>query len=169
MSKSTWILIGTCLSTNAKLQMVNEALSFIVCCFCPQLSKSNLYVSNFACRGDPEDRENSHKKGSHFCYLARVRRKQSIQDVIDGERTLLQNRSLFQAICPGCLWARDKKWLLSRVQRLAGPAGGQGPFVLVGGTNRDQRPPPLLSQLVAPSRDKSPLGPFVPDGATNRD
>ena len=27
-------------------------------------------------------------------------------------------------------------WLLSRVQRLAGPAGGHGPFVPVGGTNR---------------------------------
>ena len=38
--------------------------------------------------------------------------------------TLLQNMLLFQAICPGCLWARDKRWLLSRVQRLAGPAGG---------------------------------------------
>ena len=37
--------------------------------------------------------------------------------------TLLQNRPFFQTICPGCLWARDKRWLLSRVQRLAGPAG----------------------------------------------
>ena len=43
--------------------------------------------------------------------------------------TLLQNMSLFHAICPGCLWARNNRWLLSRVQRLAGPAGGQGaPF-----------------------------------------
>ena len=41
--------------------------------------------------------------------------------------TLLQNRALFQAICPGCLWARDNRWLLSRVQRLAGP-GGTGTF-----------------------------------------
>ena len=52
---------------------------------------------------------------------------------------LQQNRPLFQAICPGSLWARDNRWLLSRVQRLAGPAVGQGPFVLVGGTNRDKR------------------------------
>ena len=52
--------------------------------------------------------------------------------------TLLQNRHLFQAICPGNLWARDNRWLLSRVQWLAGPAGGQGPFVPVGGTNRDK-------------------------------
>ena len=42
--------------------------------------------------------------------------------------SLLQNRPLFQAICPGSLWARDNRWLLSRVQRLAGPAGGSGAF-----------------------------------------
>ena len=53
---------------------------------------------------------------------------------------LLQNRPLFQAICPDSLWARDNRWLLSRVQRLAGPAGGHGPFVPVGGTNREQSP-----------------------------
>ena len=41
---------------------------------------------------------------------------------------LLQNRLLFQAICPGSFWARDNRWLLSRVQRLAGPAGGTGAF-----------------------------------------
>ena len=51
---------------------------------------------------------------------------------------LLQNRPLFQVIYPCYLWARDKRWLLSRVQRLAGPAGGYGPFVPVGGTNRDK-------------------------------
>ena len=56
-----------------------------------------------------------------------------------GSESLLQNRPLFLAICPGSLWARDNRWLLSRVQRLAGPAGGQGPFVPVGGTNRDKR------------------------------
>ena len=49
---------------------------------------------------------------------------------------------LFQAICPGCLWARDNRWLLSRVQRLAEPAGD-----------------PLLSRLVAPPGTK---GPFCP-------
>jgi len=54
--------------------------------------------------------------------------------------SLLQNRPLFQTICPGSLWARDNRWLLSRIQRLAGPAGGQRPFVPVGDTNREQRP-----------------------------
>ena len=53
--------------------------------------------------------------------------------------TLLQNRPLFQAICPGSLWARDNRWLLSRVQRLAGLARGQRSFVPVGDTNRDKR------------------------------
>ena len=80
---------------------------------------------------------------------------------------LLQNMPLFQAICPGSLWARDNRWLLSRVQRLAGSAGGQsllsrleiptgtkwGHFVPVGGSNRDKRV----------------RGPFVPVGSTNRD
>ena len=96
------------------------------------------------------------------------------------KETLLQNRPLFQAICPGSLWARDNRWLLSRVQRLAGPAGGQGPFVPVGSTNRDKRgikpgqkvrvafcpgwnhqpgqKDPLLSRLVSPTGTKG-LGP----------
>ena len=54
--------------------------------------------------------------------------------------SLLQNRPLFLAICPGSLWARDNRWLLSRVQWLAGSAGGRGarPFVPVGDTNRDK-------------------------------
>ena len=69
------------------------------------------------------------------------------------QNTLLQNRPLFQAICPGSLWARDNRWFLSRVQRLAGPTGGQGPFIPVGGSNRDKRP----------------AQPFVPVGSTNRD
>ena len=82
-------------------------------------------------------------------------------------QALLQNRSLFQAIYSGSLWARDNRWLLSRVQRLAGPAGDRGllsrlepptgikgwPFILVGGSNRDKRL----------------RGPFVPVGATNQD
>ena len=93
---------------------------------------------------------------------------------------LLQNRPLFQAICPGCLWARDNRWLLSRVQRLAGPAGETGPFVPVGGTNPDKRSPfcpgwwlhpgqkvqPLLSRLVVPTGIK---GPFCPGCVTNPD
>ena len=80
---------------------------------------------------------------------------------------LLQNRPLFQVIYSDSLWARDNRWLLSRVQRLAGPAGdrcllsrletptgNKGPsFVPVGGSNRDKRL----------------RGPFVPVGASNRD
>ena len=62
--------------------------------------------------------------------------------------SLLQNRHLFQAICPSCLWARDNWWLLSWVQRLAGPAGGDRG---------------LLSRLEAPTGTKGP--PFV----SNRD
>src|SRR6185369_11119232 len=79
--------------------------------------------------------------------------------------SLLQNMPLFQAICPGCLWARDNRWLLSRVQRLAGPAGDRGHFIPVEGTNRDKSAG-LLSRLMTPpetkgdflSRVKSPPG-----------
>ena len=67
-------------------------------------------------------------------------------------KTLLQNRPLFLAICPGSLWARDNRWLLSRVQRLAGLAGGDRG---------------LLSRLEAPTGTKGP--PFVPVGVSNRD
>ena len=63
---------------------------------------------------------------------------------------LLQNRPLFQTICPGSLWARNNRWLLSRVQRLAG-LGGRG----------------LLSRLEPPTGIKGP--PFVPVGVSNRD
>ena len=84
------------------------------------------------------------------------------------EESLLQNRPLFQTICPDSLWARDNRWLLSRVQWLAGPAVGDwgllsrleaptgtkgGHFIPVGGSNRD----------------KMPARPFVPVGATNLD
>ena len=62
------------------------------------------------------------------------------------DESLLQNRSLFQAICPSWLWALDNRWLLSRVQRLTGPAGDMG----------------LLSQLEAPTGTKG--GPFIPVG-----
>src|SRR6185312_7358066 len=94
---------------------------------------------------------------------------------------LLQNRHLFQIIYPGYLWARDKRWFLSRVQRLAGPAGGQGPFVPVepptrtkgppfvpvGGSTRDKR-----SNLFSPGWWLHPGqkgDPFIPVGGTNRD
>ena len=74
---------------------------------------------------------------------------------------------LFQAICLGSLCSPDNRWLLSRVQRLAGPGGDRGllsrleaptgtkgwPFIPVGGSNWDKRP----------------TQPFVPVGATNRD
>ena len=84
--------------------------------------------------------------------------------------TLLQNRPLFQAICPGCLWARDNRWLLSRVHllsQLVAPLGTKGPT--------------LLSRLVTPTRTKGwpfypgwwyQLGqkdPFIPVGVTNPD
>ena len=55
--------------------------------------------------------------------------------------TLLQNKPLFQAICPGSLWVRDNRWLLNpgpTASRASG-GGGQGHFVPVGGTNRDKR------------------------------
>ena len=67
--------------------------------------------------------------------------------------SLLQNRPLFQAICHGCLWAWDNRWLLSRVQRLAGPAGDRGllsRLVAPPGT----KSPTLLSRLVTPTRTK---------------
>ena len=64
---------------------------------------------------------------------------------------LLQNRSLFRTICSDCLWAQDNKWFLSRVQRLAGPAGDRG----------------LLSRVEPPTRTKGP--PFVPVGGSTRD
>ena len=76
--------------------------------------------------------------------------------------TLLQNRPLFQAICPGCLWARDNRWLLSWVQRLAGPAGGrgQGPFVPVGGTNREKKRAFCSGWCLQPGQN--PLAPLSP-------
>jgi len=105
---------------------------------------------------------------------------------------LLHNKSLFQTICSGFLWARNN---MSRIQWLARPAGGTGtfcpgwrhqsrqkkdilfrlvaptetkgePFILVGGSNQDKRAA-LLSRLEPPTGTKSP--PFVPVGASNRD
>ena len=78
---------------------------------------------------------------------------QQVLPVARPAGSLLQNRTLFQDICPGSIWDRDNRWLLSRVQRLAGPAGGQESFVPIEGTNRD----------------KKGTQPFVPVGATNRD
>ena len=69
--------------------------------------------------------------------------------------SLLQNRPLFQAICPASLWARDNRWLLSRVQRLAGPAGGTGAFC-PGWRHQPGQKGGLLSRLVAPTGTKGP-------------
>ena len=96
--------------------------------------------------------------------------------------SLLQNRPLFQAICPGSLWARDIRWLLSRVQRLAGPAGGTGAFC-PGLRHQPGQNGSLLSRLVVPTGTKGPRsllsrlepptgtkGPnFVPVGVSYRD
>ena len=83
---------------------------------------------------------------------------------IRGHVPLLQNRHLFQTICPGSLWARHNRWLLSRVQWLAGPAGGTWDFcpgwsqqpgqkvVPVGGSNRDKRPWPSYPLPSPPAR-----------------
>src|SRR6185312_15187810 len=75
--------------------------------------------------------------------------------------------SLLQAICLGCLWARDKRWLLSRVQRLAGPAGGDR-GLCPGWSHQPGQKAPLLSRLVAPPGTKGPT-PFIPVGNTNPD
>jgi len=84
-------------------------------------------------------------------------------NVVDLQHpSLLQNRPLFQAICPGSLWARDNRWLLSRVQWLAGPAGGQGPFVPVGTTNRDKRTPFCPGWCLQPGQKAlAPLSPSL--------
>ena len=68
---------------------------------------------------------------------------------------LLQNRPLFQVIYPGYLWARDKRWLLSRVQRLAGPAEGTEVFC-PGWSHQPGQNDPLLSRLVPPTGTKGP-------------
>ena len=83
------------------------------------------------------------------------------------DHPLLQNRPFFQAICPGYLWARDKRWLLSRVQRLVGPTWGTGAFC-PGWSHQPGQKTPLLSRLVAPPGTKGPTL-FIPGGNTNRD
>ena len=99
-----------------------------------------------------------------------------------GIHSLLHNRPLFQTICPGSLWARDNRWLLSRVQQLAGPTGGTGVFC-PGWRHQPGQKGGLLSRLVDPtgtkcprtllSRSETPTGtkghPFVTVGVSNRD
>jgi hypothetical protein len=90
--------------------------------------------------------------------------------------SLLQNRPLFLAICPGSLWARDNRWLLSRVQRLARPVGGTGAFCpglrhqpgqkarvafCPGWNHQPGQKSPLLSRLVPPTGAKG-LAPLIP-------
>ena len=87
--------------------------------------------------------------------------------IIRQSIALLQNRPLFQVIYPGYLWARDKRWLLSRVQRLAGPVGGTGAFC-PGWSHQPGQKAPLLSRLVAPPGTKGPT-PFIPVDNTNPD
>src|SRR6185436_10856955 len=88
--------------------------------------------------------------------------------------SLLQNRPLFQVICPGYLWTRDKRWLLSRVQRSRGdrgllsrvepPTGTKGPpFVPVGDSTRDKRSNPFYPGWWYQPGQKDP---FVPVGVT---
>src|SRR6185437_10353143 len=79
---------------------------------------------------------------------------------VHAQVTLLQNRPLFQAICPGSLWARDNRWFLSWVQRLAGPAWGTGGFC-PGWRHQPGQKAPLLSRLVSPTGTKG-LGPLIP-------
>ena len=55
---------------------------------------------------------------------------------------------------------------MSRVQRLAGPAGRQGPFVPVGDTNQDKKWA-FLSRVESAAGTKGSL--FVPGGASTRD
>ena len=73
---------------------------------------------------------------------------------------LLHNRPLFQAICPGSLWARDNRWLLSKVQRLAGPVGGTGAFCPCWRHQPGQKAS-ILSRLVSLTGTKG-LGPPYP-------
>jgi hypothetical protein len=96
-----------------------------------------------------------------FAVLVHSRRVPIASVVRCGSRSVVcveslqHNILLFQAICPGRLWAWNNRCLLFRVQRLAGPAGDRGflsrldtpngtkggLFVRVGTTNRDKRPP----------------------------
>ena len=54
------------------------------------------------------------------------RRATSFVPLLHGTRAHHYYSSLFQAICPDYFWARDNRWFLSRIQRLARPAGDRG-------------------------------------------
>ena len=95
---------------------------------------------------------------SEYWYLKFYENKESFGFYVKV-KTLLQNRPLFQAICPGCLWARDKRWLLSRIQWLAGPAEGTEAFVPVGGTNRNKRTPFCPGWWLHPEQKAQPFCP----------
>ena len=65
------------------------------------------------------------------------------------------------------LLSRDKMWLLSRVQRLAGPTWGTGAFC-PGWSHQPGQKAPLFVPVVGSTRDKR-SNPFIPGGNTNRD
>ena len=44
------------------------------------------------------------------------------------ELALLQNRPLFQAICPACLWVRHNRWLFVPGPTASRASGGTGAF-----------------------------------------
>ena len=100
------------------------------------------------------------REGAPIIAVARATECHSVVEGPAQHSALLENMSLFQTICPGCFWARDNRWLLSRVQRLAGPAGGD-----MGLLSRLEPPTgikcPLLSRLVSPTGTKL-LGPLIP-------
>ena len=76
--------------------------------------------------------------------------------------SLLQNRPLFHAICPGSIWVRDNMWFLSRVQWLVGPAGETGAFC-PGWRHQPGQKSPLLSRWCLQPGQKAlpPLSPSL--------
>ena len=92
------------------------------------------------------------REGAPIIAVARATECHSVVEGPAQHSALLENMSLFQTICPGCFWARDNRWLLSRVQRLAGPAGDRG-FLsrLVPPTGTKLLDPLILFPLPPPS------------------
>ena len=125
-------------------------------------SIENIYFTECSCYSmlgiiQRSDDDQLHILGSlPHMLLGRQQQPQSYIFVL----ALLQNRPFFHAICPGYLWARDKRWLLSRVQRLAGPAGGTWAFC-PGWNHQPGQKAPILSRLVSPTGTKG-LGPLIP-------
>ena len=99
--------------------------------------------------------------------------------MVPSFNSLLQNRPLFQDICPGSIWTRDNRWLLSRVQQLARPAGGTWAFCpgwrhqpgqnggllsrvafCPGWNHQPGQKAPFLSRLVSPTGTKGLSPPY---------